>query len=308
MIPDPVRRGHPTNRPSAGDPKYGVRRYVYLCSIHLRARLSRNSARVAGERSSARWASPHVAPVEVCAEHRAYGRRHGSSIEKVPHPNTGTEQMTLVRASFSLAPNVVNAAEVVSAAYVYGKKDEAAEAARWFLDRRESVSKDLTLAPARQIFVRDLPSTTKATAECISVREQAHRVVARNRKRLRKYPLNIARWLDLSRAYAVLGLPEQAWQSMKVASGLAPNHRVVERVRARLLVHMNRTDEAHSNVLRNPALATDPWLMALEITLAQILKQMSRKTLAIRSGLHKYERLTAGALHRTCRSRRDTLL
>jgi hypothetical protein len=82
-------------------------------------------------------------------------------------------------------------------------------------------------------------------------------------------------WLDLSLAYCVLGQGENARRAMTVALGLAPNHRMILRSAVRLLVHLKETDAAHVLIRRHPRTPTDPWLMATEISVAQILERPS---------------------------------
>jgi hypothetical protein len=60
---------------------------------------------------------------------------------------------------------------------------------------------------------------------------------------------------------------------MTVALGLAPNHRAVLRAAARMLIHLGQTDEAHTLIRRHARTPTDPWLMATEISIAQVLGQ-----------------------------------
>jgi hypothetical protein len=100
-----------------------------------------------------------------------------------------------------------------------------------------------------------------------------------SRLRLRQSPRDVAGWMDRSLAHCVLGEPEKARSAMSVALGLAPNHRVVLRTVARLLVHLGSADEAHALIRRHPRTASDPWLMSAEISLSQILDQPSLHTL-----------------------------
>jgi tetratricopeptide (TPR) repeat protein len=61
---------------------------------------------------------------------------------------------------------------------------------------------------------------------------------------------------------------------MRIAVALAPDHRVVLRTAARLLVHFGRADEAHAILSAHPRTRNDPWLMATEISVAMILERI----------------------------------
>lgn len=172
---------------------------------------------------------------------------------------------------------VLSAIEVISCACAAGQPQSATEAAI-FLHRQR----------------RRLPETLSGTAEWIrsgamrttsrlptlgrdpdANRNEAGKVIAYARGRLREAPRNPKHWLDLALAYAVLNHTRQAERAMISALSLAPDHRIVLRTHARLLVHLNRVEEAHVLLRRHPRTPTDPWLMSSEISLAQMLERPS---------------------------------
>lgn len=105
------------------------------------------------------------------------------------------------------------------------------------------------------------------------------------RHRLRHEPRNIILMLDLARAYTVLGKPAAAERLVRTALAIAPNHRLVLRRAARWLVHVDRPDEAWNLVRTNARTARDPWLMATEISLAEILERPSGNVRSARAVL-----------------------
>jgi len=203
---------------------------------------------------------------ELTAEHGSDDRPEKEEVRDHDYVNFAIE-------AFGTAPALATATELVSAAFVYGRLTEAQPAAEWLLKHRESAKPDVVLASEHILTVAEGKSSL---VNELPIRKEAYSIIATNRIRLREYPRNVVRWLDTSRAYAVLGLGSQAWQAMRTGLALAPNHRVVQRRGARLLVHLDRADEALSQVLSNPLLRSDPWLMALEITLSQICEKEPR--------------------------------
>lgn len=114
--------------------------------------------------------------------------------------------------------------------------------------------------------------------------------VASARQRLHRDPRNVLAWLDLSRAYVILGERDKAIECIERALYLAPNHRQVLRSAVRLFIYTEQKGRAHSLLLRNPRTRQDPWLIAAEIAAAKIADKNPRfirqgRTLADSSGL-----------------------
>jgi Flp pilus assembly protein TadD len=82
--------------------------------------------------------------------------------------------------------------------------------------------------------------------------------------------------MDMSRAYTTLGQPQHAETAISRALLLAPNSRLIIRAACRRLVHADRSEDAHRLLLRHPRTRQDPWLIAAEIALAQILEETPR--------------------------------
>ena len=82
-------------------------------------------------------------------------------------------------------------------------------------------------------------------------------------------------WVDLARLYTILGQTPSADRTIRVALELAPEDRFVLRSAARYVVHFD--DPQAAQRLLNGARATrvDPWLIAAEISVAQVAKRRS---------------------------------
>ena len=85
-------------------------------------------------------------------------------------------------------------------------------------------------------------------------------------------------WLDLALAYASCGLYSKAERALTVARGLVgTTNRLVLRAEARLYQHMGDPEQALATLRRDPDyLLADPWLMAPEIGLSQLVGKHSR--------------------------------
>ena len=167
-----------------------------------------------------------------------------------------------------------HAADLVGAALMLGREGDAAEAARFLLHD------DLNVSPwARELAEQALrtPDNTyevpiPKVIETSTLREQ----VRTFRHLLRTEPRDPITWVELSRAYAVLGLREQAEQSMTVALQLANNDRFVLRSACRLWVHLDDPERAHDIIVRAERTHHDPWLLSAEIAIGSIAERTPR--------------------------------
>lgn len=99
--------------------------------------------------------------------------------------------------------------------------------------------------------------------------------IQRLRALLKSSPDNALAWLDLAQFQAAQGKTKSAERSILSALTLAPDNRIVLRTAARFWVHANEHERAHQLVRRHRRTATDPWLMASEIALADLAGMQS---------------------------------
>jgi tetratricopeptide (TPR) repeat protein len=174
------------------------------------------------------------------------------------------------------SPSIEHAVELISCACASGKPLLAQSAAASLRSSRVRVPEPLSVAI--DWILTGAPSNehvwAAADASNLAGLAEAKQKIKSNRAALIEGPRNVAGWLDLSLAHCVLGRARDARRAMTVALGLAPNHRAVLRAAARMLVHLGQTDEAHALIRRHPRTPTEPWLMATEISIAQVLGQM----------------------------------
>ena len=100
--------------------------------------------------------------------------------------------------------------------------------------------------------------------------------VAGARRKIERDPRSALAWLDLARGQATLGHKKKATLAAKRALYLTPYHRHTLRAATRFFIHIGEYDRAHSLLVRNSRTATDPWLMAAEISASQIAECQPR--------------------------------
>lgn len=94
--------------------------------------------------------------------------------------------------------------------------------------------------------------------------------IRRLRQLLRAAPANPLALLDYAQLQAAVGKTESAERALRTAMALAPNNRLILRTIARFYVHTGRFDLAHKIIRSHQRTASDPWLMASEIALADV--------------------------------------
>jgi len=99
---------------------------------------------------------------------------------------------------------------------------------------------------------------------------------AKAKHKVRVNPRNVLAWLDLSRAYTILGQQQRALAAIDCALALAPNHRHVLRAAARLFVHVGDSERAHALLAKHPKTRKDPWLLAAELAIANVAQRPPR--------------------------------
>jgi tetratricopeptide (TPR) repeat protein len=166
------------------------------------------------------------------------------------------------------------ATDLLGVAYTLREKahPQALEAARFILKQgHHAPSVAVQIA---QEYLEDFKA--KQQESDADVVQRPREVIERIRllkNRLRLEPRNAIARVDLSRYYASIGQKDRAAEEMRIALALARNHRFILRAAARLLVHLDKPDEAHRILRRNPLSKYDPWLAAAEIAVASVAKR-----------------------------------
>lgn len=188
-------------------------------------------------------------------------------------------------AAWAREQNVDAAADLVASALVLGRHSEAAEAARFLLapdcgaTSAVKLIAELVSGPAEQAGRMELADLKEIDidieADVLRLRIRALRF------QLHDAPRNALLWVDLSRAYSMLGQHEQSVRSMERALALIRTNRFILRSAARLFVHVDEPDRAHQILIRAESTRNDPWLTAAEIAVASVA---GRKPLFVKQG------------------------
>ncbi len=160
------------------------------------------------------------------------------------------------------------AAEVVAVAVMEGVPERAREAARFLVRYGEDLAVGHRLIDHCLGQASDADTPTSLTTDDIRAFRVAGPYVREG---------GFA-WLDLALAYASCGLYSKAERALTVARGLVgTTNRLVLRAEARLYQHMGDPERALATLRRDPDyLLADPWLMAPEIGLSQLVGKHSR--------------------------------
>ncbi len=178
--------------------------------------------------------------------------------------------------AFTCWPGPSTAADLVgSALSVQAKPASSIDAAHYLLATPGAPSNARDLA--RALLGEGLHRTAeidKPELDFDAIRGRAREL----RRIIKAESRNAVRWVDLALAHTVLGHPRQAERELRTALALAGPNRFLLRAAARLYVHLDRPDEAHDLLTRDPAVLDDPWLAAAELSTASLAGTTSRHT------------------------------
>ena len=163
---------------------------------------------------------------------------------------------------------VGHASDLVGAGLTLGREADIIDAAKFLL--RE----DISVSPwARELAERALrgPQHLGPGLEPRPIDKSTLHVQVRTlRGLLHSEPKDPISWVDLARAFACLGLGDQAKRSMTIALQLGGNNRFVLRSAGRLWISLDDPERAHSVFTRSEKTRYDPWLLSAEIAIGSI--------------------------------------
>lgn len=180
-------------------------------------------------------------------------------------------------ASFESEPSVSTATELVVASIVCGAVSAGQEAA-------DFLRKNSALVPnSVESLVNWSTETSSQTntldhgaVNFLSSTDALRREIRRLRQSTHESPRNPFLWVNLGRAYLLVGENHKAKHCLRVATTLAPENRYVLRCTARYLIHINQAIDAVRLLQRTSSTKHDPWLMAVEIAAAEIAETGSK--------------------------------
>lgn len=197
------------------------------------------------------------------------GRLSGPAAPVTEHAEA-IHALRRLHGDFTAEPNIGTAAELVSAALLFGAPEHAQDAAEFLLMRPEATTSSALHGAREALGLGGLDAPAQPTAPAQLSVTTLGAQVGEVRARLRAFPFNALAHLDLARLSTALGRDERAERHLKVAMGLAPHHRLTIRAVTRFLIHQQEPDRALRFLRRQDIVRQDPWLMATEIATATV--------------------------------------
>ena len=168
--------------------------------------------------------------------------------------------------------SLYRAGDLLSAAITNNDRnnDAVKEAASYILDREDVSTKSLLSSAKTILGVEDIKTPSKKEIqrlrECtaiVDIRQKIHLI----RQRLHFMPYNPFLYVDLSRAYLLIGQNKKAEEAILRALHFGETNRFVARSAARFFLHEQDRDRAYDVIRAKGAVAVDPWLIAAEISI-----------------------------------------
>ncbi len=197
-----------------------------------------------------------------------------STVEKEIEPDTHFEER---KREWDHDRSIEVAAELVASGIVLGRLTEVESAVRMLADNASDATPSIQAVARRALGERKLaPSELPRLRPGRLDPTPIYSRISALRRHVHLHPRNAYAWVDLARLYTILGQTPRADRTIRIALELAPEDRFVLRSAARYLVHVD--DPQAAQRLLNGARATrvDPWLIAAEISVAQVAKRRSQ--------------------------------
>ncbi|MCA3564189.1 MAG: hypothetical protein IOC90_01240 [Methylocystis sp.] len=170
-------------------------------------------------------------------------------------------------------PNLISDAELVETALVVNRLLEAEQSAIRLLSD-ESDAKSITKDQAATVLRR----IGKKALIPAKYQKELNRTQLKFRELINLNQRNPIAWIDLALEQTSKGHIDNAKRSVSVALQLSPNNRHVLRAATRFYVHVGEIDRAHRILIRSDSSKNDPWVVAAEISVGQILNEAPKLT------------------------------
>ena len=218
---------------------------------------------------SRRWLIPRWRSLSVTMAAHELAVPYPKEAAAAAEPMSSSLQERII--NWKERPSVMSAGELVGAALVEGREQQAVEAASVLLSPRSSATSGLRkLAElTRKRAVLDTASVDLSTPDYRRLKRQW-------RLRTRLHPASALAWVELSLLDVISDRERAAKRSMSVALQLAPNNRHVLRSACRLYLHFGDPGRAYETITKCDAIRTDPWLMAAELAIAELAECQPR--------------------------------
>ena len=169
---------------------------------------------------------------------------------------------------WSLEPGLITAGEVVGACLVEAQEYRGVNAAM-FLTSSTTTPTSFLRHMAEITLERAGTQTGSPQVSKQSV--QVEKALWRQRTRL--YPMNALAWVELALHDVIVGKKKSARRHMLTALKFAPDNRHVLRSASRLFLHLGDPERAYDIIERSHGVESDPWLMAAEVAIAELVNR-----------------------------------
>lgn len=166
--------------------------------------------------------------------------------------------------------NMATAGDLLSAAIVNGCQDneEVIDAANYILYSNEDSNYALTKV-SKNILDSNIDTDTLSTTI------ELYSYIAELKKLLITYPTDSILHIEIARMYLLLGQLHFAQKHVENALYFDHNNRYVVRCAARFYIHLKKPEQALSIIRKSVLTKIDPWLLASEISICQLLDKTS---------------------------------
>ncbi|HZC23618.1 MAG TPA: hypothetical protein VE866_09790 [Candidatus Binatia bacterium] len=159
-----------------------------------------------------------------------------------------------------------NALDLLTSASHLDGAGELQQAAEFVIDHGDASMAAKALAIGRYAGRREL-------AEAFF---DSRTAIREARARLGRDPRNAFAALNLAHAFCAIGKKDAARRAVDWALAVGGGNRTILRGAARFLLHIDERELAHRLLARAPSLHHDPWLLAGELALAEVLGRTSK--------------------------------
>lgn len=169
--------------------------------------------------------------------------------------------------------SIYRAGDLLSAAITNGSEDvDVVKDAASFILKNEDTSTSSLISTAKKVLGVNSSDNSQSKfeidrlRECTDIEDIKH-FIHNVRQRLHFMPYNPFLYVDLARAYILIGQTQKATESILNAMHFGGTDRFVARSAARFFLHMQDKDMALEAIRAKGAVSVDPWLMAAEISI-----------------------------------------
>lgn len=173
--------------------------------------------------------------------------------------------------------SITTAAELIGAAHVYAKTDQAIDAAKYIIDNNKKTTPTI-LNLAKSLYTKiDISNQLVDTNYYLnSTKVSLYKRIHELKVDIHNDPRNSIAYVDIARLYSIIGEEELSIKMMVMALSTASNNRFILRSASRLFVHIEEPEMALSLLRNTPNMKFDPMLLSAEISISAMNGSVSK--------------------------------